>query len=107
MKTRQQIELLPYEAEQALEALGQSISLARRSRGWTQTDLAAKIDASVNTVVNLEKGRPSVSIGQLAKALWTLDRIDLLREAATVDGDRVIQEAALGSLPRRVRSRRG
>lgn len=107
MKKRLDADLLPYEIEQALEVLGESISLARRARGWTQADLAAKIDASVNTVVSLEKGRPSVSLGQLAKALWTLDRIDLLREVAAVDRDTIIQEAALGSIPRRVRSRRG
>jgi DNA-binding XRE family transcriptional regulator len=103
----QRSELLPYEAEQALQAIGESLSLARRSRGWTQGDLAAKIDASVNTVVSLEKGRPSVSLGHLVKALWSLDRLDLLREVAMVDRDRVIQETALGSIPRRVRSRRG
>ncbi|PXW23940.1 helix-turn-helix domain-containing protein [Paraburkholderia caballeronis] len=107
VKKRLDADLLPYEIEQALEVLGESISLARRARGWTQADLAAKIDASVNTVVSLEKGRPSVSLGQLAKALWTLDRIDLLREVAAVDRDTIIQEAALGSIPRRVRSRRG
>ena len=41
MKNRLDAKLLPYEAEQALEGLGESISLARRARGWTQADLAA------------------------------------------------------------------
>jgi len=103
VKTAQSADLLPFEAEEVVTALGNTISLARRARGWTQSDLAAKMEASVNTIVNLEKGRPSVSFGQVVKALWTLDRLDILREAARVDSDPVIQEEALRRIPRRIR----
>lgn len=96
--------MLPFEAEEVVASIGETVSLARRSRGWTQSDLASKMDVSINTVVNLEKGRPSVAFGQVLMALWTLDRLDILRAAARVDSDPVIQKEALRRIPRRVRA---
>lgn len=97
-------QMLPFEAEEVVTSIGQTVSLARRARGWTQSDLAGKMDVSVNTVVNLEKGRPSVAFGQVLMALWTLDRLDVLRDAARVESDPVIQKEALSRIPRRARS---
>ncbi|KND61264.1 hypothetical protein BVER_04126c [Candidatus Burkholderia verschuerenii] len=107
MRRTQSLDLLPFEAEEVLTSIGENISLARRARGWTQRDLAAKMNVSVNTVVDLEKGRPTVAFGQVVKALWTLDRLDDLREATRVDRDPVIQEESLKRLPRRVRGSHG
>lgn len=104
VKKTQTLQMLPFEAEEVVTAIGQTISLARRARGWTQPDLAAKMDVSVNTVVNLEKGRPSVAFGHVLMALWTLDRLDVLRDAARAELDPVIQKEALSRIPRRARA---
>lgn len=106
VKTRQLAELLPYEAENVARALGETISLARRARFWTQGDLAAKMGVSVNTVVNLEKGRPSVSLAQLLKALWTLDRLNVLQDSLRPELDPVVQAEGLRRIPRRARGDR-
>lgn len=103
-KKRQTPAMLPFEAEEVLTSIGQAISLSRRARGWTQPDLAAKMGVSVNTVVNLEKGRPSVAFGQVLMALWTLDRLDVLRDAARVEFDPVLQKEALSRIPLRARA---
>nr|WKF56525.1 hypothetical protein HUO10_000983 [Paraburkholderia busanensis] len=99
--------MLPFEAEEVATSIGKKIQLARRARGWTQSDLAAKMGVSVNMIVNLEKGLPSVAFGQVVMALWVLDGLDVLREAARVDLDPVIQQEALSRLPQRVRGSRG
>lgn len=101
MKTRQLAEHLPFEAENVALALGESVSLARRARYWSQADLAAKMGVSVNTVVNLEKGRPSVSLAQVLKALWTLDRLHVLEESLRADLDPIVQAEALRRMPRK------
>lgn len=103
MKKTLALVLLPFEAEEVALGIGEGISLARRSRGWTQSDLAGKMNVSVNTVLNIEKGRPTVAFGQVLMALWTLDRLDLLREAVRVDNDAVIQDTGLSRIPRRAR----
>ncbi|NPT54178.1 helix-turn-helix domain-containing protein [Paraburkholderia sp. 5N] len=107
VKKAQLLDMLPFEAEEVIAALGCKIGLARRARLWTQADLAAKMGVSVNTVVNLEKGRPSVAFGQVVMALWLLDSLDVLRQATRPEDDPVIQKEALKRLPKRVRGSHG
>lgn len=107
MKKSIRADLLPFEAEEVVTALGETVSLARRARGWTQADLAQKMGTSVNTVVNIEKGRPSVSFGQILNALWVLDLLDRLRDALRPEDDPVIQQAAMSRLKRRTRGAHG
>jgi len=56
----------------ALRVLGNQIRLARHARGWTIADLAARIDASRRTIVNIESGAPTVSIGTVFNAAFTV-----------------------------------
>lgn len=107
MKKPVHADLLPFEAEEVVTVLGETVSLARRARGWTQADLAQKMGTSVNTVVNIEKGRPSVSFGQILNALWVLDLLDRLRDALRPEDDPVIQQAAMNRLKRRTRGAHG
>jgi transcriptional regulator with XRE-family HTH domain len=107
VKRSRPVETLPFEAEEVLNALGMKIALARRARAWTQADLAAKMGVSVNTVVSLEKGRASVAFGQVVMALWLLDGLDALRQAARLEDDPVIQKEAMNRLPKRVRGSNG
>jgi ribosome-binding protein aMBF1 (putative translation factor) len=101
VKIKQLAELLPFEAENVSLALGETISLARRARFWSQGDLAAKMGVSVNTVVNLEKGRPSVSLAQVLKALWTLDRLHVLDASIKAELDPMVQAEAMRRMQRK------
>jgi transcriptional regulator with XRE-family HTH domain len=56
----------------ALRVLGNQIRLARHAKGWTIADLAARIDASRRTIVNIESGAPTVSIGMVFNAAFTV-----------------------------------
>ena len=60
-----------------LAALGERIALARRARAMNQRDLAFHAGVGANSIVALEKGRPGVAIGALARVL---DALGLLSE---------------------------
>ncbi|MFP3606021.1 helix-turn-helix domain-containing protein [Paraburkholderia sp. SIMBA_053] len=76
------------------------MALARRAREWTQSDLASKMGTSVNTVVNIEKGRPSVGFGQVLTALWVLDLLGGLRDALRPEEVPDIKRAAINRFKR-------
>jgi transcriptional regulator with XRE-family HTH domain len=63
---------IPRKAKEALQALGAQIRMARKRRVWTIADLSAKIGVSSPTIIALEKGVATVSVGVLVSALWTL-----------------------------------
>lgn len=56
----------------ALRVLGNQIRLARHARGWTIADLAARTDASRRTIANIESGAPTVAIGTVFNAAFTV-----------------------------------
>ncbi len=62
----------PNKAKLALKNLGSQIKIARKRRMWTIAEVAAKMGISAPTVIALEKGEPTVSLGVLVSALWTL-----------------------------------
>lgn len=70
--------LLPTEVDTVIVKLGLRVARARRDRRLTQAELAEQMKVSINTVLNLEKGRPSVAFGRFVMALWVLERMDLL-----------------------------
>src|SRR5205823_3352578 len=55
------------------EALGRAIRRARTDRGWTQHDLAARIVASRQHVIDLEAGHQTRAVESLLDALAALD----------------------------------
>lgn len=106
MKKSASAHLLPLEAEDLLIQLGQRISLARRARGTTQPDLAAKAGIGVSTMIQIEKGSPTVQIGFYMTVLWALDLLRSL-EPAVLELGRDAGTAALleEHVPQRVRGR--
>lgn len=62
----------PSKAKEALTQLGDQIRMARKRRQWTIAELAKKIGVSSPTLIALEKGEPTVSVGVLVSTLWTL-----------------------------------
>lgn len=90
-------------SDDALRVLGNQIKMARKSRGWTVAELAARIGVNPRTVSAIEGGSPSVSVGNVFNAafvigvnLFGLDGADLAR--ARRQG-----EETLALLPSRVR----
>jgi DNA-binding XRE family transcriptional regulator len=63
---------VPMKAREALAQLGEHIRMARKRRQWTIAELARKVDVSSPTIIALEKGEPTVSVGLLVSTLWTL-----------------------------------
>jgi transcriptional regulator with XRE-family HTH domain len=90
-------------SDDALRVLGNQIKTARKSRGWTIVDLAARMGVNPRTVSAIEDGSASVSIGNVFNAaflvgvnLFGLEGADLAR--ARRQGDET-----LALLPDRVR----
>jgi transcriptional regulator with XRE-family HTH domain len=48
-------------------SLGAELRARRRSRGWTQADLARRTRLSRALVVRAERGDPTIAIGNIAK----------------------------------------
>lgn len=74
---------LPAEAASSLAALGEQLALARVRRNESQRQWAMRIGVSVPTLIRMERGDPSVSIGVYATALWLLGLSDALGEIAS------------------------
>ena len=102
MKRSAAIHLLPFEAETFLEELGRRISIARRSRGWTQQDLAAKSGVSIRTMTGIEKGLPTIQMGFWLSALWALDLLEAFASLQPLSQDPTTVALLEQELPKRV-----
>ncbi|MEJ5027622.1 MULTISPECIES: helix-turn-helix domain-containing protein [Comamonas] len=92
--------------DRALKALGQNIELARRRRGLSQADLAARMGVSVSTVRRLEDGNPGTALVYLASALQVfgdLEKLSLLMDTQTDSVGLALMDA---ELPSRIHSKR-
>jgi transcriptional regulator with XRE-family HTH domain len=93
---------LPPSTLAALEQLGADLAVARLRRKESLKTWAKRIGVSVPTLLRLEAGEPSVSVGVLATALWLIGRDAALGALATPKEDRgaleldVRQAEALG-----------
>lgn len=74
---------LPPEAANALAALGEHLALARVRRKESQRQWALRIGVSVPTLIRMERGDPSVSIGIYTTALWLLGLSGALGDIAS------------------------
>lgn len=72
------------ETLKSLETLGQRIRANRIAQGWTIKDMAARLFCSENTYKSIEAGKPSVSIGIIANALWLFGQIDSIDGVAPI-----------------------
>lgn len=106
MKSSAAIHLLPFEVEDILASLGQRVSAARRARGLTQPDLAAKAGIGMSTMVAIEKGAPTVQFGFWLSVLWALDLLEGFAQLAQLGRDPASAALMEEHLPKRVRNRR-
>lgn len=94
-KTRAVAESLPPVAAGALRALGENLAIARARRREPQRAWAARIGISVPTLIRMEKGDPTVSMGAYAAALWLMGRSQALPDLAAPASDLGALEADL------------
>jgi transcriptional regulator with XRE-family HTH domain len=97
---------LPFTAARTAERLGELVSAARRSRGWTQADLAAKAEVSVSTLYAAERGDARIALQHWLRLLWATDQLDRIAAAIDPAQDEQGVRAMLSDLPRRVRRSR-
>lgn len=96
---------IPNKAKDALKELGGQIRLARKRRNWTIAVLAKKIGVSSPTIIALEKGESTVSLGVLVSALWVLgldSELHALTTPTDVEGVKLMNIR----LPKKVRTRK-
>ena len=74
---------LPPEAASALAMLGEHLALARVRRKESQRQWALRIGVSAPTLIRMERGDPSVSIGVYVTALWLLGLSGALGDIAS------------------------
>ncbi len=94
---------LPLPAVRALRELGRDLALARRRRGISTEDMAARLFIGRSTLWRLEKGDPNVSLGTLATAAFVLQLNDRLAGLATPAKDALGLKLDEERLPRRIR----
>lgn len=93
---------LPPSTLAALEQLGADLAVARLRRKESLKTWAKRMGISVPTLLRLEAGEASVSLGVLATALWLIGRDGMLATLASPKEDRgaleldVRQAEALG-----------
>jgi hypothetical protein len=73
---------LPTSALDALGKLGADLAVARLRRKESLASWATRMGVSVPTLMNMEAGEPSVSIGIYLTALWMIGRDSALGELA-------------------------
>ncbi len=86
-----------------LRKLGRDLALARRKRGISTADMAARLFVSKDTLWRLEKGDPSVSMGTLATAAFVLQLHQRLGDLAAPSSDALALELDEQRLPKRIR----
>ena len=95
----------PSSAEQSLKGLGTQLKNARKRRGWTIAELAAKMSTSAPTIIALEQGKPKISSGILFSAIWMLGLDDMLHTISHPD-DKVGHALMDSRLPKRIRHKK-
>jgi DNA-binding XRE family transcriptional regulator len=90
-------------SHEALRLLGAQIKQARHAQGWTQTDLASRIGITQKTMHAIETGSPTVSIGSVFNAAFTVGVNLFGLEGTDLARARRQGEDTLALLPARVR----
>jgi hypothetical protein len=87
-------------------ALGENLSIARKRRKEPLKVWAQRIGVSEPTLIRMEKGDPSVSMGVYATALWLIGRSAALPGLAAPELDQgALEDAVRAAKARSVRTR--
>ncbi len=89
-----------------LRSLGENLAIARKRRREPLRSWAERIGVSEPTLMRMEKGDPSVSMGVYATALWLIGRSQAMPELAAPQTDLgALEEAVRVAKARSVRKR--
>ena len=94
---------LPLPVQRSLLRLGEGLSMARRRRHLSQSDMAERMGTTANTVRRMEAGSPGTSIQHLAKALQILGELDKLDALLESKNDSIGLMMMDEKLPKRIR----
>ena len=97
---------IPLPAANALRKLGRDLALARRKRGISTADMAARLFVSRDTLWRLERGDPTVALGTLATAAFVLQLHDRLAALAAPATDALALALDEERLPKHIHRRR-
>ena len=98
---------MPPPVAHTLRKLGHDLSVARRTRRWTQQNLAQRMGTSVSTVRRMEDGNPGTALHTFLRALHVLGRLEDMVRIMALDQDTQGLELTQQQLPQRVRSADG
>lgn len=97
---------MPSVVQVHLCALGENLAIARKRRREPLKAWAQRIGVSEPTLMRMEKGDPSVSMGVYATALWLMGRAPALAELAAPEHDQgALEDAVRVAKARAVRKR--
>ncbi|MCW5559148.1 MAG: helix-turn-helix transcriptional regulator [Verrucomicrobiae bacterium] len=94
---------IPLAAAHALRKLGRDLALARRKRGISTSDMAARLFVSRDTLWRMERGDPTVALGTLATATFVLGLQDRLANLVAPASDELALSLDERRLPQRIR----
>ena len=97
---------IPTEVAEHTQQLGYRVRLARTRRGISIADLAKKAAINRKTLIALEAGRASVSLGAYITVLWALGLNRTLEGVAHPDADIHGKALEAARQPARVRKSR-
>lgn len=95
--------IIPIPVQKALRKLGEDVRDGRRRRRIPVALMAERAGISRATLGKIEKGDPSVSLGNYAMVLFVLGLTDRLSDLADASFDPVGRMLEEENLPRRIR----
>ena len=100
------LDSMPSKVLSHLRLLGENLAIARRRRRETLRAWAQRIGVSEPTLMRMERGDPSVSMGVYATALWLMGRDQALSDLAAPEYDLgALEDAVRAAKVRAVRKR--
>ena len=97
---------LPPASAAALRKLGGDLATARKRRKQSLRAWATRLQVSVPTLMRMEKGDPTVSVGVYATALWMINRHTALAQLADPREDVAALEAEIQQASQRHRAKK-
>lgn len=96
---------IPADVSARIQQLAERIRVARKRRGWTIAEAAAKAGIHRNTLTALELGKPGVAMSSYVCVLWVLGLDRTLEAVADPDRDAHGKTLEAARRPERVRKR--
>ena len=89
------LDAMPPSVASQLHQLGDNLAVARKRRREPLRAWAQRIGVSEPTLMRMEKGDPSVSMGVYATALWLMGRSQVIADLAAPEHDQGALEDAV------------